>query len=92
MVKFVIYCTLNIQKQHKFAHQQILFLKFIFNVKLIYSMQVLEPWIWCNRPFFSSMVGQRKGPSGANALPFHCIKNALNTERSVSSTLKLLIQ
>jgi hypothetical protein len=45
MVKFVIYYTLNIQKQHKYkyAHQQILFFKFVFNhyVKLIYSIQVL---------------------------------------------------
>jgi hypothetical protein len=39
MVKFVINCILNIQIQHKFkyAQQQILFFKLLFNVKLIYS-------------------------------------------------------
>jgi hypothetical protein len=77
MVKFVIYCTLNIQKQHKFAHQQILFLKLIFNVKLIYSMQVLGPWIWGNMPFFFFNGGAEEGASGANAPPFHCIKKCL---------------
>jgi hypothetical protein len=43
MVKFEINCTLNIQTQHKFkyAHQQILFVKLLFNVKLIYSIQAL---------------------------------------------------
>jgi hypothetical protein len=52
--KFVINCMLNIQTQHKFkyAHQQILFFKLIYNVKLIYSIQVIGPWLWGNRPFF----------------------------------------
>jgi hypothetical protein len=79
MVKFVINCMLNIHTQHKFkyAHQQILFFKRLFNVKLIYSIQVLGPWLWGNRPFFSSVVGQRKGPSGANAPPLHGIKKCL---------------
>jgi hypothetical protein len=79
MVKFVINYTLNIQAQHKFkyAHQQILFFKLLFNVKLIFSIQVLRPWLWGNKPFFSSVVGQRKGPSGANDPPVHGIKNAL---------------
>jgi hypothetical protein len=54
-----------------------LFFKLIFNVKLIYSIQVLGPWLWGNRPFFSSVVGQRKGPSGANAPPVHGIKKCL---------------
>jgi hypothetical protein len=26
--------------------------KLLFNVKLIYSIQVLGPWIWGNRPFY----------------------------------------
>jgi hypothetical protein len=80
MVKFVINSMPNIQTQHKFknAHdQQILFFKLLFNVKLIYSIQVLGPWLWGNRPFFSSVVGQRKGPSGANAPPVHGIKKCL---------------
>jgi hypothetical protein len=54
MVKFVINCTLNIQTQFKYAHQQILFFTFPLNVKLVYSIQVLGPWLWGNRPFFSS--------------------------------------
>jgi hypothetical protein len=69
----------NIPTQHKFkyAHQQILFFKLLFNVKLIYSIQVIGPWLWGNRPFFSSVVGQRKGPSWVNVPPVHGIKNAL---------------
>ena len=70
---------LNIQAQHKFknAHQQILFFKLLFNVKLIYSIQVLGPWLWGNWPFCSSVVGQMKGPSGENAPPVHGIKKCL---------------
>jgi hypothetical protein len=66
---------------YKYAHQQlqILFFKLIFNVKLIHSIQVLGPWLWGNRPFFfSSVVGQRKGPSGENAPPVHGIKKGLD--------------
>jgi hypothetical protein len=57
MVKFVINCMLNIHTQHKFkyAHQQILF------VKLIYSIQVLGPWLWGNRPFFFLSGGAEEG-------------------------------
>jgi hypothetical protein len=51
----------------------------LFNVKLIYSIQVLGPWLWGNKPFFSSVVGQRKGPSGANAPPVHGIKKCLES-------------
>jgi hypothetical protein len=36
--------------------------------------------------FFSSVVGQKKGPSGRNAPPLHGIKNALIT--SVLNSLK----
>ena len=70
---------LNIQTQHKFkcSHQQVLFFKLLFNVKLIYSIQVLGPWLWGNWPFFSSVVGQRKGPSGENVPPVHGIKKCL---------------
>jgi hypothetical protein len=54
MMKFVINCMLNIQTQHKFkyAHQQILFFKLLFNVKLIYTIQVIGPWLGGNWPFF----------------------------------------
>jgi hypothetical protein len=55
------------------------FLKRLFNVKLIYSIQVLGPWLWGNMPFFSSVVGQWKGPSGANAPPLH-IKKCLEVK------------
>jgi hypothetical protein len=57
MVKFVINCMLNIQTQHKFkyARQQ------IFNVKLIYSIQVLWPWLWGNRPFCFFSGGAEEG-------------------------------
>jgi hypothetical protein len=48
-----------------------------FNVKLIYSIQVLGPWLWGNKPVFSSVVGQRKGPSGADDPPVHGIKKCL---------------
>jgi hypothetical protein len=59
---------LNIQTQHqfKYAHQQILFFKLLFNVKLVYSIQVLGPWLWGNTPFLSSVVVLRKEPIGAN--------------------------
>ena len=69
---------LNIQTQHnfKYAHQQILFFKLLFNVNLD-SIQVIGPWLWGNRSFFSLVVGQRKGPSGANAPPVHGIKKCL---------------
>ena len=54
MMKFVINCMLNIQTQHKFkyAHQQILFFKLLFNVKLIYTIQVIGPWLEGKWPFF----------------------------------------
>jgi hypothetical protein len=63
MVKFVIDCMLNIQTQHKFkyAHQQILFFKRLFNVKLVYSIQVLGLWLWDNRPFFFYSGGAEAG-------------------------------
>jgi hypothetical protein len=53
--------------------------KLLFNVKLIHSIQVLGPWLWGNRPFFL-VVGQRKGPSGVNAIQSMPIvlKNALH--------------
>ena len=51
--------------------------KLLFNVKLIYSTQVLRPWLWGNGPFFSSVMRQRKGPSGENAPPVHGIKKCL---------------
>jgi hypothetical protein len=62
MVKFVINCTLNIQAQHKFkyARQQILFFKLLFNVKLIYSIQVLGPCLWGLGLFFFS-GGEEEG-------------------------------
>jgi hypothetical protein len=82
MVKFVINCMLNIHTQHKFkyAHQQILFFKRLFNVKLIYSIQVLYIALASGAigHFFPSVVGQRKGPSGANAPPLHGIKKCLD--------------
>jgi hypothetical protein len=58
-----------------------------FNVKLIYSIQVLGPWLWGNRPFFSSLVGQRKGPCGANAPPIQGIKKCLDPKSIVINTL-----
>ena len=36
----------NTTSVYKYAHQQILFFKLIFNVKLIYSIQVLGPWLF----------------------------------------------
>ena len=53
--------------------------KLLFNVKLIYSIQVLGPWLWGNRSFFGAIgpVGQRKGSSGANAPPVYGIKKFL---------------
>jgi hypothetical protein len=71
-----------------YAHQQILFFKLLFNVKLIYSIQVLGPWLWGNRPFFSSVMEQRKGPRGANAPPVHGIKNALYTKQEWHSPVE----
>ena len=75
---------LNIQAQHKFkyAHQQILFFKLLFNVKLIYSIQVLGPWLWGNRSFFFFSGGAEEGASGENAPPVHGIKNTLGEQRT----------
>jgi hypothetical protein len=55
--------AVNIQTQHKFkyAQQQILFFKLLFNVKLIYSIQVLGSWLWGNRPFFFFSGGAEEG-------------------------------
>ena len=55
--------------------------KLIFNVKLIYSIQILGPLPWVNNPFFFSylMVGVRKGRSGANAPPVHGTKMPFKT-------------
>jgi hypothetical protein len=57
--------------------------KLIFNVKLIYSKQILGPLPWVNNPFFFSflMVGVRKGRSGANAPPVHGTKMPFNLKR-----------
>jgi hypothetical protein len=54
---------LNIQTQHifKYAHQQILFFKLLFNVKLIYSIQVLGLGLWGNRPLFFFSGGAEEG-------------------------------
>jgi hypothetical protein len=75
MVKFV-----QTQYKFKYAHQQILFFKLLFNVELIYSVQVIGPWLWGNRTFFLQWWGSRgRDPAlGANnAPPVHGIKNAL---------------
>jgi hypothetical protein len=83
MVKFVINCLLNIQTQHKFKYaqyQQILFLKLLFNVKLIYSIQVLGPWLWGNRLFFLQWWGRGRGPvTPVGQMPHQSmvLKNAL---------------
>ena len=72
---------LNIQTQHKFkyAHQQILFFKLIYNVKLIYSIQVIGPWIWGNRPvFFLQWWGRGRGPVGQMPHQSMELKNALH--------------
>jgi hypothetical protein len=52
-----------------------LFFKLLFNVKLIYSIQVQGPGFGAIGHYFSSVVG--KGPSGANAPPVHGIKKCL---------------
>jgi hypothetical protein len=54
-----------------------LFFKFLFNVKLIYSIPVLGPWLWDNRPFFFFSGGAEEGASGANAPSVHGIKKCL---------------
>jgi hypothetical protein len=71
---------LNIQTQlHKFkyAHQQILFFKLLFNVKLIYSIQVLGPWLWGNWPFCFFSGGKGSGPVGQTPHQSMVLKNAL---------------
>ena len=80
MVKFVINC---IQTQNKFnyADQQILFFKRLFNVKLIYSIQVLGPWLWGNMPFVFFSGGAEEGAQwpAVGQIPHHSmvLKNAL---------------
>ena len=68
---------LNIQTQHKFkcAHQQILFFKLLFNVKLVYSIQVLGPRLWGNMPF--QWWGRGRGPVGQMPHQSMVLKNAL---------------
>jgi hypothetical protein len=85
-MKFVISCTLNIQTQHKFkyAHQQILFLKLHFNVKLIYSIQVIGPWLWGNRPFFFFSGWAEEEARGTNAPPIHGFKKCLVKESNAT--------
>jgi hypothetical protein len=67
MVKFVINCMLNIQTQR------------LFNVKLVSQYRSYRDLALEFREIghFFSVVGQRKGPSGANASPVHCIKECL---------------
>jgi hypothetical protein len=68
--------AINIQTQHKFKYtrQQILFFKLLFNAKLIYSIQVLGPWLWGNRPFF---FFSGRGPVGQMPHQSMVLKNAL---------------
>jgi hypothetical protein len=56
-----------------------LFFKLLFNVNLIYSTHagLKSPGFGAIGHFLSSVVGQRKGPSGANAPPVHGIKTCL---------------
>jgi hypothetical protein len=73
MVKFVINCMLNIQN---FKHNINLF-------SMLNSTQYRS-----YSPDFGQVVGQRKGPSGANAPPVHGIKKCLvcsQIESSVAS-------
>ena len=35
--------------------------RLLFNVKLIYSTQVLGPWLWGNGPFFFFSGGAEEG-------------------------------
>jgi hypothetical protein len=45
-----------------------LFFKRFFNVKLVYTIQVIGPWLWGKK---------LKGPSEVNDPPVHGIKNAV---------------
>jgi hypothetical protein len=87
MVKFVINCMLNIQTQQKvkYAHQQILFFKRLFNVKLVYSIQVLVPWLWSNRPLFFFSGGAEEGAQWGKCPMHHSmvLKNSLCMELHV---------
>jgi hypothetical protein len=54
---------LNIQIQHKFKYiltNNFVF-KLLFNVKLIYSIQLIGPWLWGNRPFVFLSGGAEEG-------------------------------
>jgi hypothetical protein len=70
MVKFVINCMLNIQTQHKL----------LFNVKLIYSIQILGPWRWGNKPFFFFSGGAEEGAQWGKCPPVHGLKKCLGCE------------
>ena len=80
---------LNIHTQHKFkyAHQQILFFKRLFNVKLIYSIQVLGPWLWGNRPLFFLSGGAEEGAQWGKS-PLHGIKKCI-AGKSIFKLVKL---
>ena len=83
---------LNIQTQHnfKYAHQQILFFKLLFNVNLD-SIQVIGPWLWGNRSFFLQWWGRGRGPVGKMPHQSMVLKNALpktcRTSRSTPDTV-----
>jgi hypothetical protein len=52
-----------IEKSLSMLTNKFWFLNFFFNhyVKLIYSIQVLGPWLWGNRPFFFFSGGAEEG-------------------------------
>jgi hypothetical protein len=58
-----------------------LFFKLLFNVKLVYPIQVLGPWLWGNRPFFFFSGGAEEGAQwGKCPTSSMVLKNALNLD------------
>ena len=53
--------------------------KLINSIKLIYSIMSYGPGFGAIGHFLSSVVGHRKGPSGANDPPVHGIKKCLGS-------------
>jgi hypothetical protein len=52
--------------------------KRLFNVKLIYSIQILGPWLWGNKPFVFFSGGAEEGAKWGKCPTSPCIlKNAL---------------
>ena len=64
------------------------FFKRLFIVKLVYSIQVLGPWLWGNSPFFFFNGGAEEGAQWGKCPPLHGIKTCLACSLMWHASLK----